>query len=269
MTFPKRTLKAGLRISGRGLHTGVPVELALTPGDQGIRLRFGSVTWAATPENVTDTTRSTKIGDIGTVEHFMSALAGLGITDIDAELSAPEFPALDGSSVEYLRAMQEVGLTDLGEQASPNLFKRVFVQEDQISIAISKGSGHWRYDYVSGDRWPHEQSYDCVDVRGQYEPEIAPARTFAHSVDVPKIQAAGLAKGLDEESALILEESGYRNEPRFPEEPARHKLLDLIGDLYLSGVPVQFLNVVAQRSGHRMNVLAAMQLKAILEATPD
>jgi UDP-3-O-[3-hydroxymyristoyl] N-acetylglucosamine deacetylase len=268
LTFQRRTLKAEARLSGRGLHTGVPVELLLTPGDEGIRLRLGGSTWAAIPENVTDTTRSTKVGDIGTVEHFMSAMSGLGITDVDVELTAPEFPALDGSSAEYVRALNEVGFQDIGERASPNLYKRVFVQDDQVSIAISKGAGHWRYEYISGDRWPHEQSYDCLDVKTLYETEIAPARTFAHSADIPAIQANGLAQGLDESSALILEEAGYRQEPRFPDEPARHKLLDLIGDLYLSGVPVQFLNVVAQRSGHRMNVLAALQLKAIIEATP-
>lgn len=269
MTFHRRTLKTSSRLSGRGLHTGVPVDLLLSPGDEGIRLRFGGATWAATPENVTDTTRSTKVGDIGTVEHFMSALCGLGITDVDVELSAPEFPALDGSSVEYVRALNEAGLQDLDERAMPNLYKRVFVQEDQTSIAISKGTGHWRYDYICGGRWPHEQSYDCPDVVSLYEGEIAPARTFAHAVDIPHIQASGLAQGLDESSALILEESGYRHQPRFPDEPARHKLLDLIGDLYLSGLPMQFLNVVGQRSGHRINVLAAMQLKTILEATPD
>jgi UDP-3-O-acyl-N-acetylglucosamine deacetylase len=100
-----------------------------------------------------------------------------------------------------------------------------------------------------------------VNIVNSFEAEVAPARTFGFERELPQIEAAGLAKGLDRSSALLIGESGYANEARFDDEPARHKLLDAMGDLYLSGVPVRFLNVVAERTGHRMNVLAASKLK--------
>ena len=95
-----------------------------------------------------------------------------------------------------------------------------------------------------------------------YKKEIASARTFAFEEEVEPIRQAGLAKGLDANSALILGSNGYVNDPRFDDEPVRHKMLDLIGDLYLSGVPMTMINVVSSRSGHKTNVEAAKKLAA-------
>ena len=190
----------------------------------------------------------------------MAALAGAGVTDIEIELSYPEFPALDGSALLYLRALRDVGFESLGEAELPTLFTRVFLHEGDMKLAISAGVGHWRYEFCS-DSWPRFQAFECVDVVSCFESDVAPARTFGFERELPQIEAAGLAKGLNRSSALLIGESGYVNEARFDDEPARHKLLDAMGDLYLSGVPVRFLNVVAERTGHRMNVLAAKKLK--------
>jgi UDP-3-O-acyl-N-acetylglucosamine deacetylase len=98
----------------------------------------------------------------------------------------------------------------------------------------------------------------------QYSTEIAPARTFGLKEEIPHVLKLGLAQGLDADSAVILEDGQYMNPVRFQDEPARHKLLDLMGDLYLSGVPVKFLNVVGHRSGHKAQVEAAKMIcKAI------
>jgi UDP-3-O-[3-hydroxymyristoyl] N-acetylglucosamine deacetylase len=257
----RRTLKAAVHLDGLGLHSGVPVKVTIEPGEHGIRFRHGSTMIEARPENVSDTTRCTRLGEISTIEHLMSALAGLEITDAEVELTAPELPALDGSSAEYVRALLDCGTEKFGDRELPELFTRVFLQEDQVKIAVSKGSGHWSYHYMTGERWPGEMAFDCEDVPKYYAAEIAPARTFALSEEIPMVQEAGLGKGLDETSALILGENGFENEARFPDEPARHKLLDLIGDLYLSGVPIRKLNVSAERSGHRANVQAAAMLR--------
>ena len=261
MTFPRRTVRETVTIEGRGLHTGVPVCLRVHPGEAGVALRYGSTRTLAHPSNVTDTTRSTRIGEIGTVEHVMSTFAGLEITDVEVELDAPEMPALDGSSAPLVGALLATGLVEVGALQLPPLFTRVFLQEDNgTKLAIAKGTGQWRYVFTSPGRWPEEQVFELEDVVEGYPSEVAPSRTFAFAEEVPLLIQAGMAKGLDETSALILGIEGYKNLPRFPDEPARHKLLDLIGDLYLAGVPIRALSVVAERSGHRANVKAAAML---------
>jgi UDP-3-O-[3-hydroxymyristoyl] N-acetylglucosamine deacetylase len=257
----RRTLKSSVSLEGLGLHSGHSVRLTIHPGERGIHFRRGDYVVEAIPENVSDTTRCTRLGEISTIEHLMSAFAGLEITDADVEVDASELPGLDGSAKPYVGAMSSVGFEEIGERELPELFSRVFLQEDLIKIAVSKGAGHWSYTYATGDRWPGEMAFDCDGVVANYANEIAPARTFALSEEVPQVLAAGLGQGLRDGDVLIVGANGFDNEARFPEEPARHKLLDLIGDLYLSGVPIKQLNVSAQRSGHRTNVAAALQLR--------
>lgn len=257
----RRTLRAEARLEGFGLHSGVPVQVTIRPSDQGIRFRLGTSVIQARPENVSDTRRCTRLGDVSTVEHLMSAFAGLEITDADVELTAPELPGLDGSAAEYVTALLAAGFEALEPLEAPQLFTRVFVQEEDLKIAVSKGTGHWAYRYVTAPRWPGEMAFDQEDIVGAYAESIAPARTFAHAHEVEPLQKAGLGQGLSEKSVLILGDEGYVNPARFPNEPARHKLLDLMGDLYLSGVPVRQLNVSAERSGHTTNVHAAALLR--------
>lgn len=261
MIYRRRTVAREARFEGLGLHSGVPVQVTVFPGEDGIQFRLGTGRWKATPENVVDTTRCTKLGDVSTIEHLMSALAGLEITDAEIELTAGELPAMDGSAVDYAQELAATGLTDLGEAEIRELFSRVFYQEPPVKIAVGKGAGRWRYVYEAEGHWLGEQAFECENVIGSYTSDIAPARTFALAEEVPMVLAAGLAKGLNIEKALIIGLEGYKNDARFPDEPARHKLLDLMGDLYLAGVPARFLNVSAERSGHRTNVEAAHQLK--------
>jgi UDP-3-O-[3-hydroxymyristoyl] N-acetylglucosamine deacetylase len=208
---------------------------------------------------VADTARCTKLGDIATVEHLMAALAGLEVTDAEIEVDAPELPALDGSALEYVRAVRDAGFADLESREGNAPFTRVFVHDLDRKIAISSGEGHWRYEYRT-PFWPYFQVFGSKNVAGAFCDEIAPARTFGHAHEVEAIRAAGLAKGLTLDSALVLGEKGYENPPRFANEASRHKLLDAIGDLYLAGIPIRYLNVVAQGTGHKMNVEAAAQL---------
>ncbi len=260
MTYTRKTVAQDVKLAGLGLHSGVPVEVTIRPGSEGIAFRLGATRWQAIPENVSDTTRCTRLGDISTIEHLMSAFCGLEVTDAEVELSAAELPALDGSSTPYSQALMAAGFETRGQAEIGQPFSRVFLQDLPVKIAISKGEGQWRYEFRLDDHFPGEQDYDCPDVVASYATQIAPARTFALAEEVPAVLQAGLAKGLDIEKALIIGMEGYKNEPRFPDEPARHKLLDLMGDLYLAGVPARLLNVVAERSGHRTNVEAARML---------
>lgn len=260
MNFRRKTLSREAVCEGRGLHSGVPVIARFVPGEKGIRFIFGADAVAARPENVAETTRCTRLGPVFTVEHAMAAIAGLELTDVDVVLDAPELPAMDGSAIPFVRALFEAGVSDLGEVEIPSLFSRVFQQEPLGKIALSAGTGHWRYEFSAEHDWPRFQAFESRDVIAAFVDEIAPARTFGFEKEIPAILAAGLAKGLDFERALIIGEGGYVNAPRFEDEPARHKLLDAIGDIALAGVPLRFLNMVAERSGHRMNVEIAHRL---------
>lgn len=257
MTYRRKTIQGLAEFEGPGLHGGQPVTVRVRGGSSGIVFWSSSGRWAATPENVTDTTRSTRLGEVATIEHMMSALAGLEITDAEIEVEGGEMPAMDGSSRGFVDGLLACGFEDLGEAEIEPPFKRVFLHEGDIKIAIGKGEGHWEYAYDLGDRWPGRQVFESQDVVADYVAEIAPARTFALAEEVPAVLEMGLAKGLDIEKALILGIEGYKNEARFEDEPARHKLLDLIGDLYLAGIPIRLLNVNSERSGHARNVQAA------------
>ena len=260
-SFIRRTVRSEVRILGSGLHSGVPVEVIIHPSNEGIAFRVGSTRVRAHPSNVTDTTRSTRLGEVGTVEHLMSAFAGLEITDAEVELTYPELPGLDGSAIEFVTAILATGKEDIGQAEVPEVFGRLYLQEEGgLEVAIAKGDGRWRCVFATDDRWPGAQTFELDDCVGGYTDQIARARTFAFEEELPMIRQMELGKGLDESSALILGASGYVNEARFHDEPVRHKLLDLIGDLYLSGVPVRALSVVAERTGHRANVRAAALL---------
>jgi UDP-3-O-[3-hydroxymyristoyl] N-acetylglucosamine deacetylase len=261
LTYPRFTLKDSAEFEGLGLHGGQPVRVRVHPGQDGIAFRTESGRWPALAENVSDTTRCTRLGEVSTIEHMMSALAGLEITDAEIEVEGAEMPALDGSSQGFVNGMLAVGLEQVGQAEVHLPFKRVFLQEEQIKIAIGKGEGHWKYTYDLGERWPGEQTFEAFNVVLEYRRDVAPARTFALAEEIPGILQMGLAKGLDQDTALILGIEGYKNDPRFDDEPARHKLLDLIGDLYLAGIPLRFLNVAAERSGHTSNVKAAVLLR--------
>lgn len=260
MTVNRRTIKSDCAFSGRGLHSGEPVQVRLLPGSEGIQFRCGSETVDALPANVTDTSRCTVLGSIRTVEHLMSAFAATGITDALVELSYPELPGLDGSARDYWLAISESGFEDLGTRDLNDIYTRLYVQADDVKIAVGKGTGHWRFDFVTDGRWPSEQTFDCPEVLSRYGSDIAPARTTVFADEIERAQAAGLGRGLDEFSVVVIGQSGYESPVRFDDEPARHKLLDLIGDLYLSGVPIDHLNVVGYRSGHRRNVEMAKLL---------
>ena len=260
MIFKRRTIAQPVSFEGIGLHSGVPVKVTVHPSESGIAFRLGDDRVEAKPENVSDTTRRTKLGPINTIEHLMSAFAGLEITGAEVELDAVEMPGMDGSSKPFVDALLAVGFVDGAEFEVPSLFSRLFPHDDHSSVSIAKGSGHWKYVFETGERWPGTQSYETETIIDSYASEVAPARTTAFSEELEMAAKLGLGKGLDLNSVLILDETAYRNPARFEDEPARHKLLDLAGDLYLAGVPLRALNVVAVKSGHTGNVRAAQML---------
>src|SRR5438477_1047626 len=145
--FPRRTLAGDATFSGVGIHGGEIAHVTVRPGADGITFVRNTNRWQAVPENVTDTTRSTKLGEIRMVEHLMSAFAGAGITDAEVEVGGEEMPILDGGSAEYLNALQAAGIKETGKTSACKLFGRVNLQEGPQRIGISLGSGRWRYEF--------------------------------------------------------------------------------------------------------------------------
>lgn len=258
--FVRKTIAKEAAWNGVGLHSGAPVTLTAQPGSDGIRFRCQGRSVSACPEAVSGTERCTQLGPISTVEHLMSALSGLEITDVDVELTAPELPSLDGSALPYVEGLLAAGIQQIGLLRVEGPFARVYVKDGDAKVAIGLGEGHWRFHLVSRNRWPGDQEFECALDPELYARAIAPARTWAFEEQVEPVLAAGFAKGLDWGSALVIGAEGYANEARFADEPVRHKMLDLIGDLALSGVPARAVSVSATASGHRLHVEAARLL---------
>ncbi|GIV09483.1 MAG: UDP-3-O-acyl-N-acetylglucosamine deacetylase [Fimbriimonadales bacterium] len=279
------TLRETLVFEGVGLHTGEPCKVMLHPlppaeaHPTNILLRKGSHVFPARWNYVVDTTRATMLGDgevkISTVEHLMAALWITGITHCVIEvLQGNEIPILDGSALPFVEAIRSVdnsaraGLfsSDTAIQASgerAGLDTRVQAAGGDRYLALSL-AGDTLFGYIQFPEPLGVQAgaFSIDDVLTQ----IAPARTFGFLREVEALRRAGLALGGALDNALVIGETGYHNPARFEDEPLRHKLLDVLGDLYLSGVYLRQFTLVAVKPGHALNVLLARRLAQALNA---
>ena len=280
----QRTLKSLTRATGVGLHGGARVELTLRPAaaDTGVVFRRVDlpqpVDIPVSAEAVTDTRLASTISKDGvkvlTVEHLMSALAGLGIDNCYVDISAEEVPILDGSSASFVYLLQSAGVV---LQPAPKRFIRVLKP-----VEVREGEGRnlkWaRLDPYHGYKlgFEIEFSHPAVNATGQrvtfdfgtheYAREIARARTFGFTRDVEMMRANGLALGGGLDNAIVMDDVKVLNADglRFNDEFVKHKILDAMGDLYLLGKPM-LASYTAYRSGHAMN----NQLLRALLAQPE
>jgi UDP-3-O-acyl-N-acetylglucosamine deacetylase len=263
--FRRKTVKETVAFEGVGIHSGIPSKVVVHPGQNEIVFVGGGERIEAVPENVIDSNRCTALSNARTIEHLMSALAALEITDADIEVTGEELPILDGSASEFVEGLNAVGFEELGLKSAAGLFGRINMQDELQRMSISVGEGWWKYEFDTGERWPGRLEFEIEIGTESYLNEIATARTFVMEEEIDALVAAGLGKGANEHNTLVLGKSGYKNPSRFSDEPARHKLLDCIGDLYLAGIPPRFLNVAAERSGHKLNVRAAHRLQELCD----
>jgi UDP-3-O-[3-hydroxymyristoyl] N-acetylglucosamine deacetylase len=280
----QRTLKSLTRATGVGLHSGARVELTLRPAaaDTGVVFRRVDlpqpVDIPVSAEAVTDTRLASTISKDGakvlTVEHLMSALAGLGIDNCYVDISAEEVPILDGSSASFVYLLQSAGVV---LQPAPKRFIRVLKP-----IEVREGEGRnlkWaRLEPYHGYKlgFEIEFSHPAVNATGQrvtfdfgtheYARDIARARTFGFTRDVEMMRANGLALGGGLDNAIVMDDVKVLNADglRFNDEFVKHKILDAMGDLYLLGKPM-LASYTAYRSGHAMN----NQLLRALLAQPE
>lgn len=295
----QHTLKQTLSFEGKGLHTGVQAHLDIIPASTDSGIRFirtdlgEDAVIEALAENVSSTARSTTISQNGasvsTVEHLLSALTGTGVDNAVIRIDGPEVPILDGSARPYVEAISRAGLEEQeSERKYITLDHEIEVKDEQsgsyIRISPSDSTSiDITVDFGSRILGVQKASW-CPDT--DYAVEIGPCRTFVFFHEIEFLASKGLVKGGDMDNAIVIvenpvsdaqidavcsalgfeklaiTESGYLNnlELHFPDECGRHKLLDLIGDLRLSGGWLK-ANVTAFKPGHTLNTKAAAAIR--------
>lgn len=279
----QRTLREPVQATGIGLHSGQRVVLTIKPGpvDSGIVFRRvdldPAIRLPARGHLITDTRLNTTLSaavdgpgraiSVQTIEHLMSALAGLGIDNAEIDITAIEVPILDGSAGSFVYLLQSAGLV---EQAAPKRFIRILKR-----VEITDGDKWVRLEPYAGFKLSFEIAFAqaAIDATGQrveidfantsYVKEIARARTFVMASEVELLRKHGLALGGSLDNAIVVDDDRVLNNDglRYTDEFAKHKALDAIGDLYLIGHPI--LGAYhARKSGHHMNNLL---VRAVLD----
>ena len=275
------TIAREIELSGTGVHSGAPVSVILHPADPDTGLRFivtkrGRVIAdiAASVRNVKNLTLCTVIGDeagvtVGTVEHLLAALRGLSVDNCYIEIDSKELPIMDGSSAAFVEAIDEAGLRELN---APRKFIKVLkpirVQDGDCWGEIAPHSGFhldieidFNTPVIGRQRLAFEMS------PGVFRHEISRARTFGFMSDVERLWKAGLALGANLNNTIAIGDDRVMNREglRYPQEFVRHKMLDAVGDLTLSGHPL--LGAFRScRGGHRLNANVLQALFADVTA---
>ncbi len=266
-SMERTTIERGVRIEGTGLHRGGPAALVMRPGRNGIALTKEGRRIPVTPHNVVDTRLNTTIGDgeisIATVEHLMSALYGMQITDCEIELRGDEIPVLDGSALPFIRQLSDAGTRALGLRLNPlRLSSGCRAESGDAWIEAVPGPFSLTYEIAFAEPAIGVQRY-CFRGDG-YEREIAPARTFGRLQDVEMMHKAGLALGGGLHNAVVVDGDTVLNPEglRFPDEFIRHKVLDALGDLWILGSPL-LAEIHAHKASHALHVSLVKQIAAL------
>lgn len=266
MQLFQRTISRPVNCTGIGLHSGKRVNLSLRPADPDTGVMFkrsdlpGAPLIAGDVYHVVDTQFNTTVGQdgvrIGTVEHLLSALAGMGVDNVLVEVDAPEIPVMDGSSAPFVFLIKSAGLTS---QARPRQFYRVTrevrLTEGDKEVVVSP-SDSLAVDFTIEFDHPaiRRQRLDFTWSERDYAKEISRARTFGFLSDMQRLHQHNLALGGSLENAVVVDKYRVLNDDglRFPDEFVRHKVLDFLGDLALVGRPV-LGRFQARKSGHDLN----------------
>jgi UDP-3-O-[3-hydroxymyristoyl] N-acetylglucosamine deacetylase len=269
LNFNQQTISDSISISGNGLHTGKECRLTLNPADidTGIIFFISNKYIKANVNNVSDTLRGTSLScgnvEIHTVEHILSALAGMNIDNALIEFTASEIPILDGSALPFVQMIDAAGIESQDAparicKASSMIWK---IKGDKCLSASP--SNCYNINVLMSYNHPllGDQGVNfCIDPN-TYRKEIAPARTFCTSQEIDYILSQGLGKGGNKSNVVVAYEDRYSTELRFRDEPVRHKLLDIIGDMSLSGGRIQ-ANIFGLRTGHSINIKLAAEISA-------
>ena len=293
------TLKGEFHVSGKGLHTGLQIEATFSPAPENTGYVFkridleGEPTLQAVAENVVETVRGTVIGNnsmrISTIEHALAALYAAGIDNCLITLNAPELPILDGSAIEYAEKIDEVGIVEQDAEKDYYIVKQKIevVDEKTGSSLIVLPDEDFSIDtMIEFDSSILQNQFASLNSMKRFKSDIAASRTFVFVREIVALLNANLIKGGDLDNAIVIYDQpmsqeqlnkiselmgvppievanlGYiNNKPLvFPNEPARHKLLDVIGDIALIGRPLKG-RIIANKPGHTLNATFSKKIR--------
>ncbi len=269
---PQRTIGDHVKLVGLGLHSGTATEVICraAPPDAGIIFRRvdrpGSSPIPARIGAVSDLHRGVTLGQgvvVRTVEHLLAAATALGLTNLSIEVNGEELPALDGSAEPYYDAFQRAGVVEQREITTvQTLAGPVWVQAPSAwLLGLPAPRLHITYIVpIKGGQLETQVANFELGI-DDFAEQIAPARTWGYVEELDTLRKAGLALGATSDNALGIGRDGYLSQPRFPDEPARHKVLDLLGDLALLGRPLD-AHVIALGAGHALHVEFARRIAA-------
>jgi UDP-3-O-[3-hydroxymyristoyl] N-acetylglucosamine deacetylase/3-hydroxyacyl-[acyl-carrier-protein] dehydratase len=304
MSVKQRTLKSAVTISGVGLHTGKQVTLTFVPAAENHGYKFQRVDLPGNPiinadvDNVVDTSRGTTLEQNGarvhTTEHVLAALVGLEIDNVMIQLDGPEMPIMDGSSMPFVKILEETGAVDQNAERiyfelTENLtYEDPIKKVEMLAVPQDEYRATVMVDYNSDVLGTQHASMYHI---GEFKSEIAMCRTFVFLHELEALLAHNLIKGGDLNNAIVLVDKEVSKEQiahlqkvfhredveikgkgvlnnttlHYFNEPARHKLLDIIGDLALVGTPLK-MHVLAARPGHAGNIAFAKKIKELIKA---
>lgn len=261
------TLANSVRLSGKGLHSGLEtvVDIHPAPENTGIVFRHGMHSISGLASNVVDTSRGTTIGFNGfkvlTIEHLMAALRGTGIDNAYVEVVGGETPALDGSARLYIEAIESVGRTEQeAERNRINITEPICVRrKDSFILAVPASEMSITYVLNYDHPMIGSQTASYVLNEVDFGKQIAPARTFVLYEEVAGLLDRELARGGSIENVIVIWRDRMSSPLRFPDELVRHKVMDIIGDLALVGGVIN-ADILAVKSGHALNVEFAKEV---------
>ncbi|MFP4164419.1 MAG: bifunctional UDP-3-O-[3-hydroxymyristoyl] N-acetylglucosamine deacetylase/3-hydroxyacyl-ACP dehydratase [Chitinispirillaceae bacterium] len=299
----QHTIGKSVSLTGTGLHTGVPAKVTLNPAPENSGIVFvrtdldGSPEIPADIDYVVDLARGTTIGKdevkVYSIEHVMSCFAGLGIDNCRVEIAAQEIPLMDGSAMPYVKLVQEAGMVKQeAEREYLSIDDTVMYVKGDVALGVFP-LDHFRLTLEIDYNYPAlGAQYTTLFSLDDYVKDFASARTFCFLSEIQKLRELGLIKGGSLDSALVVQdvelteekiayirklfnnykgpvepgENGFLNntELRYWNEPCRHKALDLIGDLYLLGKPLN-AHILAARTGHAANIEMAKRIREHLK----
>lgn len=290
----QQTLQSEFTRSGIGLHAGLLVQVRVLPAPAGRGRYFARVDKPGAPEvaaeiaTVRQTMLSTELAhgeaDVRTVEHLLAALAAMGVDNARIEIDGAEVPLLDGSAKEWTEAIAQVGVVAQAEPRHRWTLQEPLCVQEGDAFVLARPSSELRFTYgidfdlpAIGNQWhswsPTAETHSPAEAHtdtsrasaATFLTEIAPARTFGLAHQIEALRDRGLIKGGSLENALVCSAEGWLNPPlRFLNEPVRHKLLDLIGDLSLLGtIPVA--HFLAYKASHQLHTQLARSLHSLVK----
>ncbi len=270
----QKTIAREVCLKGVGIHTGNKVNVAFKPAEADSGVTFVRTDIPGAPRIkagvgsllAQELSRRSSIGDsqaqVQTVEHLMASLSSLGIDNIDVGIDNNELPGLDGSAAGFVEALEDAGIKEQESQKYIYTVKEpINIQDGSSSITILPSS-EFKVSYTLNYDHPMlaAQFLEIAVNAKSFKSEIAPARTFCLESEASQLQNQGLGLGANYENTLVVGKAGViKNSLRFKDEFVRHKILDLIGDLYLAGCSIRG-HVIALKSGHSLNLKIAQKI---------